>query len=196
MKPNSDLRLVVRERRGRLVEDEQAGGAGQRPGDLDDLPLADPQRAHDAVDVEVHTQLVQDLPARRRIARHDTKPWALGIRPREMFSATVSVEASWNSWKMMATPRSRARRGVRAPYDSAVDLDLAGVRQVVAGDDLHERRLAGAVLTEQREDGAAGGVEIHPVEDLDATEGLANLVSRAARTSRLADSLRLSLGRG
>jgi ABC-type multidrug transport system ATPase subunit len=39
-------------------------------------------------------------------------PRLLGMRPSEMFSATVSVEASWNSWKMMATPRSRAWRGV------------------------------------------------------------------------------------
>ena len=45
---------------------------------------------------------------------------------------------------------------------------------VVAGEDLHERRLAGAVLAEQCEDGAAGGVEVDSVEDLDAAERLAD----------------------
>ncbi len=46
---------------------------------------------------------------------------------------------------------------------------------VVARDDLDERGLAGSVLPEQREHGATDGVEVHPVEDLDAAEGLADL---------------------
>ena len=44
----------------------------------------------------------------------------------------------------------------------AVDRDRSVVGAVVTGEDLHERRLAGAVLTEQREHRAAGGVEVHP----------------------------------
>ena len=66
----------------------------------------------------------------------------------------------------------------------AGDLDLAGVRRVVAGEDLHERRLAGAVLAEQGEDRAAGGVEVDSVEDLDAAERLADPARAAGELSR------------
>ncbi len=111
------------------------------------------------------------------MARHETRPRRLGMRPSEMFSATVSVEASWNSWKMMATPRSRAWRGDEHRVGDAVHDDLAGVGLVVAGDDLDERGLAGSVLAQEGEHGAADGVEVHPVEDLDAAEGLADLAS-------------------
>ena len=93
-----------------------------------------------------------------------------------MFSATVSVGASWNSWKMMAHAEVARRDRGELVVALAVDLDLARVGRVVAGDDLDERRLAGAVLAEQGEDRAAGGVEVHPVEDLDAAERLADPV--------------------
>lgn len=46
-----------------------------------------------------------------------------------MFSATVKVGASWNSWKMIATPRSRAAIGLRALFDtpSTMISPLSGV---------------------------------------------------------------------
>ena len=59
-----------------------------------------------------------------------------------------------------------------------VDEDLAVVGRVVARDDLDERGFAGPVLTEQGQHGAADGVEVHPVEDLDATERLADASRR------------------
>ena len=71
---------------------------------------------------------------------------------------------------MMATPRERAKSGVRDTVRSAIHLDLPGVGLVVACDDLDECGLAGSVLPEQRERGAAGGVKVHAVEDLNATE--------------------------
>ena len=67
--------------------------------------------------------------------------------------------------------RDRVERGVRL----APDDHLAGVRLVVAGDDLHQRRLAGPVLAEEGEHGPAGGDEVHAVEDLDAAESLADV---------------------
>ena len=96
-----------------------------------------------------------------------------------MFSATVSAGASESSWKIMRMPSWRAATGVSAVCTSPPTSMLALVGGVVAGEDLDQCRLAGAVLAEQREHGAAGGVEIHSVQDLDAAE-------------RLADSARLS----
>ena len=55
----------------------------------------------------------------------------------------------------------------------AVDQDLAaGVGLVGARQDLHQRRLAGAVLAHQRLDLAAPGLELDVVERLHAREGL------------------------
>ena len=42
----------------------------------------------------------------------------------------------------------------------AVDDDLTGIRPIEAGEDVHQRRLAGAVLAEQRVDFAAPHFEI------------------------------------
>ena len=74
----------------------------------------------------------------------------------------------------------------------AVDHHLPGLGLVVAGDDLDEGRLAGSVLAQEREHGAASGVEVHPMEDLDATEGLADLASLKLEGHRLASSVESS----
>ena len=106
------LCLVMRQRSRRLVEDEQSRRAGQGARDLDDLAFADPEVPDSAVGVDVHLELVEDHPRarRHRTPIDDAEP--VRIRPSEMFSATDNVAASWNSWKMIATPSSRARRGV------------------------------------------------------------------------------------
>ena len=57
----------------------------------------------------------------------------------------------------------------------AVDDDLSAIRLVVPGDDLDQGRLAGTILSEQRQHRTADGVEVHAMEDLDAAKGLANL---------------------
>ena len=55
----------------------------------------------------------------------------------------------------------------------AADADRAGVRLVVAADDLDERRLPGAVLAEEGEHATTGGRHAHLMEDLDTAERLA-----------------------
>jgi hypothetical protein len=56
----------------------------------------------------------------------------------------------------------------------AVERELALVDRVDAGQDLHQRRLAGAVLPHQREHLPGLQVEVHVLERLDAREGLAD----------------------
>jgi len=58
----------------------------------------------------------------------------------------------------------------------AVHQDLAGVRLVQPGEDVHERALARAVLTEQRMDLARAHVEVDGVVGEDAGEGLDDAV--------------------
>ena len=52
--------------------------------------------------------------ARRRIARFETIPPRPGSRPSEMFSATLRVGASWNSWWIIRIPSARALLGFMA----------------------------------------------------------------------------------
>ena len=71
----------------------------------------------------------------------------------------------------MLMPRRRAVSGLKAECVGR-RRRCALVGGVVAGEDLDQRRLAGAVLAEQGEHAAASGVEVHAVEDLDAAERL------------------------
>jgi hypothetical protein len=75
-------------------------------------------------------------------------------------------------------PKVASADGGQGGVGDTVHDDVARVCRVVPRDDLDEGGLAGTVLAEQCQDGTADGLEIHPVEDLDATE-------------RLADALRL-----
>ncbi len=74
-------------------------------------------------------------------------------------------------------PDAAPARGGRVERAVALarDLDRPGVGLVVAGEDLDEGGLARAVLAEQREHFAAGGVEVDSAEHLDATERLPDL---------------------
>ena len=64
----------------------------------------------------------------------------------------------------------------------AVDVDLAGIGPVGAGQDLDQGRLAGAVMAEQADDLAGMEIDRHVVDRLDAAEGdgdVAHLDERA-----------------
>ena len=86
-----------------------------------------------------------------------------------MFSATVITGMSMKCWCTMPMPAliaSFARR--RHLDDLAVDDDLALVGVVEAVEDVHQRRLAGAVLAEQRVHLAAAEIEVDVVVRDDA----------------------------
>ena len=89
-----------------------------------------------------------------------------------MFSATVITGISMKCWWTMPTPFSidglrRAELG-----RLAVDQDLALVGPVEAVEDVHQRRLAGAVLAEERVHLALAQVEVDAVVRDDAGEPL------------------------
>ena len=75
---------------------------------------------------------------------------AMAARPRKMFSATVRCGASRHSWCTMAMPCACASAGISKGDRLAVPKHLAGIRREHAGHDLHQRRLAGAVLTHEK----------------------------------------------
>ena len=78
---------------GRLVEDDEPGAEGQRPGDLDELPLLDGRGRRPAccgvdVDRPGRQQLLCPAAQRRQLI---SRPRPRSCRLRKRFSATVSV---------------------------------------------------------------------------------------------------------
>ena len=72
--------------------------------------------------------------------------------PSAMFSSTVSASNSEKCWNTMPMPSWRAALGLATLDRLAVPEDLAGIGLHDAVDHLDQRRLAGAVLAEQRVD--------------------------------------------
>ena len=76
------------------------------------------------------------------------------------------------TWKVRPRPR-RQRSGGRQPADLlAPHVDLSGVVGEIAGDQVEERGLPGAVRADDRAQIAGGHGEVHAVDGLDAAEVL------------------------
>ena len=172
--PEQLVDLGVGQRRGRLVHDQDVGVEGQRLGDLDHLLLGDREVADPRARVELQVQRLEQL-ARLRVERplvEENGSRARGSRPMKMFWATVRCGIRLSSWWIMLMPRSWAARGIGDFDLLAANADRARVRAVDAGEDLHQRRLAGAVLADQRVDLAGPEIEPGVVEGVDARERL------------------------
>ena len=78
----------------------------------------------------------------------------------------------------MPMPRAFASAGERELHRLAAQHDLALVRRVDAGEDLHQRALAGAVLADQPVDLARQQLEIDAVERGRAAEALGDAAER------------------
>ena len=91
----------------------------------------------------------------RRIRSWSTNPKRpRGKRPSQMFSMTLRAGTGWSSCWIIEMPARIASDGRREADRLARQLDLAGVGLHEAGQHVHERRLAGAVLAAQGVDGA------------------------------------------
>lgn len=150
------LGVVVVERRGRLVQDEQRGVLDQRLGDLDELLLAHADLQHPRVsEVLVQAHLGHD-----RLGAHlglvpvdDSVPGALVTE--KMFSAIERNGLSAVSWWMIAMPLASDSLIVGVTSCPLRNLTLVGAVGVDSGEDLHEGGLTCAVL-------AADGVDLTP----------------------------------
>ena len=101
-----------------------------------------------------------------------------------MFSPTEKRGTRLRSWCTALMPAAIASRGEANCDLAAVEQHPALVGPVDAGDDLDQRRLAGAVLAHQRVDLAGLEVERDVVERLDAGEGLARALDGEPHLSR------------
>ena len=127
----------------------------QAAHDLDPLALADRERRGRCAPGRAAGRSAAATSAIPRLARPGMR--RAGRRaPSAMFSATVSASNSEKCWNTMPMPRRARRVGSAIATGWPSPGDLAGVGLQHAVDDLHQRRLAGAVLAQQRVDLARG----------------------------------------
>ena len=149
---------------GRLVEDQHLGAAVQRAQDLHPLLLADADvlDARARVDVQAEALATARARAARRRPGRAARPCAART-PSTTFSATVMTGISMKCWCTMPIRSPIASRGEPMRTGSPSEADLALVGLVEPVEDVHERRLARAVLPEQGVHLALAQVEVDAV---------------------------------
>src|SRR5574337_926678 len=174
------LALANRKCCGRLVHDDELGVEGERPGDGDRLLLAPRELAGDLQDggnaraeprhhlfgFAAHAFRIDELhaqhAARQFPAEKDVRGDVAHAREREILIDHLD-------------PGLADLARVLADERNAVEADVAFVGRVDAGDRLHQRRFAGAVVADQG-DGAAGlDREGDAAQSLDRAERLAHV---------------------
>ncbi len=159
------LGLARREGRGRLVEHQDLGPGVQGAGDLDQLLLGDRQRADRGLGPERRAQALEHRPAAggHRLAVDQAAAVQLGAEMDVLGHAQVGGEA-----ELLVDDRDAVALGgdrVGDLHRHPVDLDRAArVGLVGAGEDLHQGRLAGAVLAHQRQHLATPRPQLDPVQ--------------------------------
>ena len=176
-------RVGLAQRRGRLVEQQHLGVQRQGAGDLRPLLLPGRQRPqrHARIDVAAHAR--QDLlgPAVERGAIDDPEPVRLVAEQH----VRADVQILGLDQLLPHQRHAQADRVGGAGGRLAVDRHRAGVRQVHARRDLHERRLAGAVAAQEAHDLAGRDVEVDPPQRAHAAEGLFDSFQREGHGSVL-----------
>jgi hypothetical protein len=166
------LGLLRRQHRGRLVEDEDARPAVQRLENLDPLLFADRQCADPRVGVDLQAE------ALREVEQPRARATPIGARPPPRLGADHHVvdhaQVVRQREVLMHHADAGSERGARVArrQRGAADLDAAGVGAVVAEQDRHQCRLAGAVLAEQRQHLALGQRERDRIVGDERTEAL------------------------
>ena len=165
------LDLVVGERGGRLVEDEDPGSAHHPAGDLDELLLGQRQLPCRLVELDVAEADRVELLANLRGVAGPEKELADAIVSHEH---VVEDRQVGNDRQLLMDDRDQPRIGAMPGRQSrAVHEDLALSRRNEPAEDLHERALAGAVLAAEPVHLAGRQLEVHLLEGDDAAIGLA-----------------------
>ena len=165
--------LGVHARRG-LVEQQQLGVGGQRPGDLDaSLVAVGEVDGQMFVHGPLQADVLQRLRRLRRAPRFSSLATHGGRRiepnspafmrecwPTMTFSSAVMVPKSRMFWKVRATPSAMILSGRPAVMFGLLEAHAPERRLVEPGEDVEERRLARAVGPDERDD--------RPPRDLEA----------------------------
>ena len=137
------------------------------------MPIgSEPMRARG---IDVDAEVAAAVRAASRIMRapiDQPERGSSAATPSSTFSATDRSGTMLSSWCTMPMPAARASRAERNRIRLAVEPHHAVVFGVHAGDDLHHRAFAGAVLADQAVDLARAQGEVHVGQRRHAAEGL------------------------
>src|SRR3954447_24983164 len=176
------LRLGLRQRRRRLVEDQDARRRAEDLRDLDELLRGERQRRDLGVRVQpVETDAVEH---RLRLPAHLGRAGdaaARGKLPHEQVLGDRQVGEQAELLVDDADARLARLRRRRAADVLAVDQVRAAVALDGSGQDLDQRALAGPVLAGEAHDLAGAKLERDPVERLDRPIGLGGVAKRHDR---------------
>ena len=165
--------LGVVERRRRLVHDQHAGVVGQRLGDLDHLLLGDGQGADHVLRVQRELQPVDQfgsLTVLFPVVQEEAAATWLPADEDVLRDGEIGHQV-----ELLMDDADPGLLGMFGPADLvalAVEVELALIGGVDPGEQLHQRRLAGAVLADQGEHLAAVQVQVHVLQGLHAGKAL------------------------
>src|SRR6266496_1763535 len=163
--------LCLRQASGRLVHQHERGLGDERARHPQPPFVALGQRAGPCIGQIRQTQKLEQLPGPPpRLAGAHTDP------ERGDLDVLADGEGPQRAAVLERARQAGARPSMSAPAgDVAIaELDRARVRQVEAGEHVHERRLAGAVRPDQTDDLPRVELERDLLQRLDACEGTAN----------------------
>ena len=178
--PEQPVDLLVAQRRGRLVQDDDLRLVRQRPGQLHHLDLRDRQvlGEHPWPDVEAdpleeparrvrHLSLIDDRDPGKPAGREPPEPDVL-----HHASGRDRMELLLDHRDACVEGGARGAERDLLPVED----DPPGVRLDQAEEAVHQRRLAGAVLADERVDRSATQAEVDVPERDDARELLVDAV--------------------
>ena len=176
------FRFARGQRRGRLVEYDDWGVELQRLGDLDQLAFARRQ----PLDQRFRSKVEIDL--RQKIARAGTHGGPIDQSERSETAAREAVDEDVLGDREIAEEiellvdegdacAAGVRRGLRR-VGQPVEDHAAAVRPDDTADHVHQRALAGAVLTDQADDAAAAESQADVAQRMDAEECLGDALQR------------------
>ncbi len=169
--------LGRRQRRGRLVQNDDPRPGKQHPGDLDQLLQADRQVAEPSqrIDVDAESGELFTGFARHAPPLHDSE--AIGRLHAEKH--VLGDRQIGRDAELLMDHGDAGGAGIAdrsKPDFLSIQRETAREFRVHAGDDFHQRALAGAVFADETVDLAGGKREVDPAERLDTAEGLGDAV--------------------
>ncbi|BAB51502.1 mll4969 [Mesorhizobium japonicum MAFF 303099] len=171
----------------RLVEDDQPCLDRQRLGDLDHLLLRQRQGSDLRIGGEIGADALQERRhhlAQLRAVDEFQRPGAQRLAAEEDVGGDVEIFEQIEFLVDEGDARTQAAFDTQPLMGGAVDRDRAGVRRGDAAEDLHQGRLAGAVLADQADDLARPDLHGEAIQRDDARIGLAHALEAEERRGR------------